>query len=314
MVCPGWTRTRSQPVSLRDVVETITRLIQHPEIQSGQYDLGSRDVMTYIDMMREVARQIGKKRIFLPIFLFSPNLSRLWVTLVTGAPRELIGPLVQSLRHEMVARDLGLMEKLGIEPQGFKECLAEALKPNQEALPAASLISRPPAVVVKKSAKPIVNLVCSVQRLPLIMGLTAAWVTKEYANWLIQFFRRLIFVRQDLDGSLTFVLRPFFSRFDISLLELKYAQDRSSEHRQMFYISGGLLLSSKFHPKGRFEFREVLKGRFVLVAIFDFVPALPWWIYKNTQALLHLFVMFMFRRHLKSLYQADHRIIKSTNF
>jgi uncharacterized protein YbjT (DUF2867 family) len=311
MICPGWTRTKSQPVSLRDVVEVISRLIEHPEIQSGQYDLGSRDVMTYIDMMREVARQIGKKRIFLPIFLFSPNLSRLWVTLVTGAPRELIGPLVQSLKHEMVARDLSLMEKLGIEPQGFKECLAEALKPSQEALPVASHISRPPADVAKKSLKPIVNLVCSVQRLPLIMGLTAAWVTKEYANWLIQFFRPLIFVRQDVDGSLAFIFRPIFARFDVPLLELTYAKDRSSEHRQMFYISGGLLLSSKFHPKGRFEFREVLRGKFVLVAIFDFVPALPWWIYKNTQAILHLFVMTMFRRHLRSLYQAGEKLIKA---
>jgi uncharacterized protein YbjT (DUF2867 family) len=304
MVCPGWTRTRSQPVSLKDVVEVITRLIQHPEIQSGQYDLGSRDVMTYIDMMREVARQLGKKRLFLPIFLFSPTLSRLWVTLVTGAPRELIGPLVQSLRHEMVARDLSLMEQLGMEPQGFRTCLAEALHSSEESLPAISNISMKPEVRAKKSSKAVVNLVCSVQRLPLIIGLTAAWVTKEYANWLIQFFRRLIFVRQDLDGSLTFVFRPFFSRFDVPLLELKYAQDRSSEHRQMFYISGGLLLSSKFHPTGRFEFREVLRGKFVLVAIFDFVPALPWWIYKNTQAILHLFVMTMFRRHLRSLYHS----------
>ncbi|MEI6832366.1 MAG: NAD-dependent epimerase/dehydratase family protein [bacterium] len=302
MVCPGWTRTRSQPVSLKDVVETITRLLQRPEIRSGQYDLGSRDVMTYIDMMREVARQLGKKRLFLPIFLFSPNLSRLWVTLVTGAPRELIGPLVQSLRHEMVARDLSLMENLGIEPQGFKTCLAEALEPSNEPSRVTSNISTPPRAVTKTPSKPIVNLVCSVQRLPLIVGRTAAWVTKEYANWLIQFFRPLIFVRQDADGSLAFILRPIFARFDVPLLELTYGKDRSSEHRQMFYISGGLLLSSKFHPRGRFEFREVLNGKFVLVAIFDFVPALPWWIYKNTQAILHLFVMAMFRRHLKSLY------------
>jgi hypothetical protein len=203
------------------------------------------------------------------------------------------------------------MEKLGIEPQSFKECLAEALKPSQEALPAASQISRPPTGVAKTPAKAIVNLVCSVQRLPLTMGLTAAWVTKEYANWLIQFFRPLIFVRQDADGSLAFILRPIFARFDVPLLELTYGKDRSSEHRQMFYISGGLLLSSKFHPRGRFEFREVLNGKFVLVAIFDFVPALPWWIYKNTQAILHLFVMAMFRRHLKSLYQSGEKLIKA---
>jgi hypothetical protein len=53
--------------------------------------------------------------------------------------------------------------------------------------------------------------------------------------------------------------------------------------RQLFYISGGMLLSGGHsHPRGRFEFREVLNGEFILVAISDFVPALPWRIYKNT--------------------------------
>jgi len=302
MICPGWTRTLSQPVSLTNVVETIEKLIERPDIPAGNYDLGGKDVMTYIDMMAEVARQLGKKRRFIPIFLFSPNLSKLWVTLVTGAPRELIGPLVQSLRHEMVARNVSLMEKLGVVREGFKDSLSQALQSTDERteLPRSNLeTSKIPTQIVSKASA---NLVCSVQRLPLVFGKTAAWVTKEYARWLIEFFRPLIYVRQNDDGSLAFVFRPIFRRFDLTLLWLQYAQERSSEHRQMFYISGGLLLSKRFDPKGRFEFREVLRGKFVLVAIFDFVPALPWWVYKNTQALLHLFVMEMFRRHLKSLY------------
>ena len=40
MICPRWTNTKSQPVSLRDVVETIKRLIQRPDIPAGNYDLG----------------------------------------------------------------------------------------------------------------------------------------------------------------------------------------------------------------------------------------------------------------------------------
>ena len=309
MVCPGWTRTQSQPVSLHDVVETIRRLILKPEVSAGSYDLGGKDVLSYIEMMREVARQIGKKRTFLPIFLFSPNLSRLWVTLVTGTPRELIGPLVESLKHPMVARDTKLMEILGVKPQGFSKCLKEALTgsstdkheseareaTDQAALPARSLPARRVSAIA-------VNSVCSVQRLPLALGHTAAWVTRIYAQWLIQFFRPLIFIEQTSDQSLIFKFRPFFARFDIALLKLSYAKDRSSEHRQMFYISGGHLLSAKADPKGRFEFREVLNGRYVMVAIFDFIPALPWWIYKNTQAILHLLVMAAFRSHLKRLY------------
>ena len=310
MICPGWTRTMSQPVSLHDVVETMVRLIARPEIPAGSYDLGGADVLSYIDMMQEVARQIGKTRVFLPIFLFSPNLSRLWVTLVTGATRELIGPLVESLRHPMVARNTKLMEILGVKPQGFRLCLSEALSigaPRTADASAGEVAEytstndvtvpsrrRPKGTVIEHS----VNSVCSVQRLPLAAGHTAAVVTKAYSRWLIEFFRPLIFIEQTADQSLIFKFRPFFSRFDIPLLQLTYAKDRSSEHRQMFYISGGYLLSSKADPKGRFEFREVLNGAFVMVAIFDFIPALPWWIYKNTQAILHLFVMFAFRRHL----------------
>jgi hypothetical protein len=49
---------------------------------------------------------------------------------------------------------------------------------------------------------------------------------------------------------------------------------------------------------GRLEFREVLDGRFVLVAIHDFAPALSWALYSVTHALVHLWVMWSFERHL----------------
>jgi hypothetical protein len=42
-----------------------------------------------------------------------------------------------------------------------------------------------------------------------------------------------------------------------------------------------------------------------MVAIFDFIPALPWWVYKNTQAVVHLMVMNLFRRHLLSVYRKN---------
>jgi hypothetical protein len=87
----------------------------------------------------------------------------------------------------------------------------------------------------------------------------------------------------------------------LCLLKLDYAAERSSPHRQLFYIQGGALLSSKSIPKGRLEFREVLAGRYVMAAIFDYVPALPWRIYKATQALVHLFVMASFKNYLKKM-------------
>lgn len=323
MVCPGWTRTRSQPVSLNNVIQTIVRLIDRPDIAPGSYDLGGRDVVTYIDMMQRVANIIGKRRIFIPIFLFSPNLSRLWVTLVTGAPRELIGPLVQSLRHEMVARNTDLMRTLNIDPDGFSESLAQAMggagglslksrksrKSSQTPASVASLSSEEQIVPVSAS-QPVAdtapaNKVCSVQRMPLQPGRDVVWMRNEYARWLWNFFSPWIVIRQTEDGSLEFIFQLFFRRLQWRLLWLRYAPERSSLERQLFYISGGLLLNRNFDSKGRFEFREVLSGQYVMIAIFDFIPALPWWVYKNTQAVVHLMVMNLFRRHLLSVYRKN---------
>ena len=53
--------------------------------------------------------------------------------------------------------------------------------------------------------------------------------------------------------------------------------------------------------RGRLEFREVLGGRYVLAAIHDFTPSLPWFIYNQTQARVHLWVMHAFQRYLKKM-------------
>ena len=50
--------------------------------------------------------------------------------------------------------------------------------------------------------------------------------------------------------------------------------------------------------RGRLEFRQVLDGRTLLVAIHDYSPRLPWFAYVLTQAPFHASVMAAFRRHL----------------
>ena len=70
----------------------------------------------------------------------------------------------------------------------------------------------------------------------------------------------------------------------------------------MFYITGGLLLQKSARVEqpvpGRLEFRSIFDGRFLLTAVHDFRPALPWHIYRVSQARVHLLVMNLFGRHL----------------
>jgi hypothetical protein len=61
-------------------------------------------------------------------------------------------------------------------------------------------------------------------------------------------------------------------------------------------VGGTLVLDTK---SGYLEFRSTLEQSTLLVAIHDFSPSLPWWLYRATQAQAHLFVMRRFRRHLE---------------
>src|SRR5690606_38254864 len=83
------------------------------------------------------------------------------------------------------------------------------------------------------------------------------------------------------------------------LLRLRFAEERSTPDRSLFYIVGGFL--AIVTKNSRLEFRETLDKNYILTGIHDFMPSLPWWIYKYSQALIHIFVMRNFGKHLKKL-------------
>ena len=85
------------------------------------------------------------------------------------------------------------------------------------------------------------------------------------------------------------------------LLELQLIEDRSTPNRQLFYITGGALTKRK--DLGWLEFRSILDNEYIITAIHDYVPKLPWGIYKLTQAKLHLYVMKKFEKELSKLKQ-----------
>ncbi|HEU4536192.1 MAG TPA: hypothetical protein VFS00_18840, partial [Polyangiaceae bacterium] len=102
--------------------------------------------------------------------------------------------------------------------------------------------------------------------------------------------------RVSVDGART--CRFYLGPLREPLLVLRYAPDRSSPDRQLFYVDGGLLSGAAAGARPRLEFRAVLGGAYVLAAVHDFVPRLPWFLYKYTHALVHLWVMRAFSRHL----------------
>ena len=283
MVCPRWTNTRTQAVALRDVVRLLDYVVGREDHYGRTHDIGASDVTTYQQIMRFTAEALGKRRWFIPSRFLSPGLSRLWVSLVTGAPRALVAPLVQSLRHEMVAADCKLAEEAGIPRTPTRDAIRLALATTGNDSPHAFQGSR------GSDKRPLVR---SVQRMALPQGWSAERATIDYLRWLPRYLRALVRVEFNGADSFSFALVPF----GIKLLTLTRSQDRSTSDRQLFHVDGGLL--SKAGSRARFELREVLDGHDLLTVVHDYEPRLPWFLYTATQARFHVWLMHRFASHL----------------
>ncbi len=276
MICPAWTQTLTTPIDLQSVLDALCKAALDPGMVNRVFDLAGCLPLTYLQMMRKTAHHLGKKRWFLSVPFFTPTLSRLWVSLITNSPKNLVYPLVESLKHPMVARP---SHCFGSPPTKDYASLLEDVS-------LAKTVRRPTF-----HFRPVGRTVRSVQRMGLPEGKNALWVKDRYVEWLPKFFAPLIRVK--VEGP-RIAFSALFSK--PVLLELRLSEERSNPDRQLLYIIRGLLVRRK--ERGRLEFRVVLGRRFVLAAIHDFSPALPWFVYKLTQAKLHIIVMRVFGRSL----------------
>ncbi|MEL7161383.1 MAG: NAD(P)H-binding protein [Bacteroidota bacterium] len=280
MICPAWCQSATHPVGLNDALRMLRYCLGRESTYGKAYDIGGPDVTTYMEMIRVVADILGKRRIIKPVRFFSPGFSKFWVSLFTDTSRALVSPLVESLRHDLVASDNELLRAFP-DRRDFRTAARRALFGREKLPPLPSRIA---------TRRPEKNTVRSVQRLSNPYGHTATYVARIYQRWLPIFFRLLINVHSEEDRSV-------FSLWGIPLLQLQFIPSRSDDDRQLFFITGGRLVKRKDY--GWLEFRRVLDGRFVISAIHEFVPALPWYVYVLTQARAHAWVMDRFGRYLE---------------
>jgi uncharacterized protein YbjT (DUF2867 family) len=279
MICPAWTKTKSQPVTLNDVVKVLIRSLDDKKLSSGIFDLGGPQILTYQDLINLAAKKSRRKNLLITLNVIPLAISRFWVTLVTRVPKNLVYPLVLSLRHEMLAKEK------------FRYPYPEDLKTSLDEILTESMTTQENKEVFKGHL-PQERDVRSIQRLVLPPGKSAEWVANEYFKWLPTFFSSLVKVKLIENKCIFYLVHP-----SLEILVLEKNLMRSSSDRQLLYVIGGMLAAEQ--GRGRLEFREVLDRKYVMAGLHEFRPALPWFIYKWTQAVVHLIVMKAFAEHLK---------------
>jgi uncharacterized protein YbjT (DUF2867 family) len=105
-------------------------LVAAKDLPSGEsriFEIGSPDVVSYGDLIREYARQQGLRRwlIFVPIL--TPYLSGLWLALVTPTTYEVGRHLIEGLKNPTVVRDSRALNVFPIRPMGVKEAVQRAI-------------------------------------------------------------------------------------------------------------------------------------------------------------------------------------------
>jgi uncharacterized protein YbjT (DUF2867 family) len=282
MILPRWTRSRTQAVAIEDVVRVVEAAVDGAAFAGGTFDVVNGESLTYEDILRATARALGLRRTMIPAPIASTGFSKLWVTIFGNSTYELVSPLIDSLQCDLPQLKPGPLIAPLIGRTSFEEMVRDAAR-HGGARPAA----RPRRTLLHEDS------VRSIQRLPAV-DRDCDWIAREYVRWLPSFFRAVVGVAASLDGrSLKFRL----AFLPAPLLVLESVAEEFDVRRAKFHIVGGWL--TKTTDTGWLEFRQVDGGKYLLTSIHEFVPRLPWPLYRLTQAPLHRLVMRMFGRHLE---------------
>ena len=127
MLCPRWLATPTQPIAIDDVLAYLMAARELPAGPSRVWEIGGTDVVTYGDLIREYARQMGLRRwlIFVPVL--TPYLSGLWLAIVTPATYEVGRHLIEGLKNPTVVRDATALDVFAIRPMGVKAAIQKAI-------------------------------------------------------------------------------------------------------------------------------------------------------------------------------------------
>lgn len=127
MILPQWLKTRSEPVSIDDVVAALTFATQMRPEASAIYDLPGPDVVTARAILERIAAAKGARPFMVEVPFLTPRLSSYWLRFVTRADYQIARELVAGLTSDLLARHPTLWSKMpGFVPTPFEQAMQQA--------------------------------------------------------------------------------------------------------------------------------------------------------------------------------------------
>lgn len=118
-----WENTKVQPIFIDDVIRYLVECLDRKETLNKCYDIGCSQVLTYKELIRQYAEELGLKRRFIHI----PG-SWHWLSAIVLGKLSPVNPnvvywLIESLHNNMVCEPNDLKKIFGFEPVSFRESI-----------------------------------------------------------------------------------------------------------------------------------------------------------------------------------------------
>jgi uncharacterized protein YbjT (DUF2867 family) len=129
LALPAWRTNRTQPIDGRDMLEFLVRAADAPaELAGRSYDIAGPDAMTYEELIARIAANMLVERPAIGLgFSLTPVASVVAAAVAQEDPG-FIGPLMESLEHDLLPRDADAAEAFGVRLHSFDAAVERALR------------------------------------------------------------------------------------------------------------------------------------------------------------------------------------------
>jgi uncharacterized protein YbjT (DUF2867 family) len=129
---PRWAITKCQPIAIRDVIKYLVGCLETPETAGASFDIGGKDILTYLQMLEIFAEVIGKKRIFFTSPISHLRFYAYIAGLITPVPAPITQCLMEGMKNEVVIKDDSIKKFINFEPLPYREAIVRALLREQQ--------------------------------------------------------------------------------------------------------------------------------------------------------------------------------------
>jgi uncharacterized protein YbjT (DUF2867 family) len=126
---PAWRENRTAPIDGRDVLEYLARAATGPaSLARRSWDIGGPDVLTYAAMIERISDSLMVRRPSLGLGITLTPVTSVVAAAIAGEDPALIGPLMESLEHDLLPRDGAAAEAFDVHLHGFDAAVERALR------------------------------------------------------------------------------------------------------------------------------------------------------------------------------------------